>query len=238
MRRLRRRIARSRLVQAAIGAIGAHCLRLIWRTTRFTIEPADIYDRVDRDAPIIVAMWHGQHFLAPFVKRPTHRIKVLISRHRDGEVNAIAAERLGVGTIRGSGNHGGGFHHKGGVGAFIAMVAALKEGYIMALTADVPKVSRIAGLGIVMLARSSGRPIYPLAIATRNRFEVDNWDRTAVNLPFGRGAIVVEEPIYVPPDADDVVLETCRQQVEAALNRATARAYATADRKVANAVRG
>ena len=53
-----------------------------------------------------------------------------------------------------------------------------------------------------------------------------------------RGAIVVEEPIHVPTDADDAVLETCRQQVEAALNRATARAYAIADRKVANAVRG
>lgn len=237
MRRLRRRIARSRFVQAAIGTLGAYYLRLTWRTTRITVEPPDIYDRVDRDAPLIVAMWHGQHFLAPFVKRPTDRAKVLISRHRDGEVNAIAAERLGVGTIRGSGNHGSGFHHKGGVAAFVAMVAALEEGYIMALTADVPKVSRVAGLGIVMLARSSGRPIYPLAIATRNRIEVDNWDRSAVNLPFGRGAIVVEEPIHVPSDADDILLETCRQQVETALNRATARAYAIADRKVANAVR-
>ena len=237
MRRLRRRIARTRFVQVTIGALAASYLRLIWHTTRFTVEPPDIYDHVDQDAPLIVAMWHGQHFLAPFVKRPTDRVKVLISRHRDDEVNAIAAERLGIGTVRGSGNHGGGFHHKGGVAAFVAMVAALAEGYNMALTADVPKVSRIAGLGIVMLARSSGRPIYPLAVATRNRIEVDNWDRSAVNLPFGRGAIVVEEPISVPSDADDVVLETCRRQVEAALNRATARAYAIADRKVANAVR-
>jgi lysophospholipid acyltransferase (LPLAT)-like uncharacterized protein len=237
MRHFWRRIVRSRLVQLTAGAIGAWYLQLVWRTTRFIIEPADVYDRVDRDAPLILAMWHGQHFLAPFVRRPTDRAKVLISRHRDGEVNAIAAERLGIETIRGSGNHGGQFQQKGGVAAFIGMVAALKDGYNVALTADVPKVSRVVGLGIMMLARNSGRPIYPLAIATHHRIEVDTWDRCAFNLPFGRGAVVVEEPIRVPSDADDAVLEAGRQELEAALNRATGRAYAIVDRKIGNAVR-
>ena len=41
---------------------------------------------------------------------------------------------------------------KGGVGAFREMLDALAQGYSVALTADVPKVSRIVGLGIVMLA--------------------------------------------------------------------------------------
>lgn len=235
MRRLRRRIVRTRWVQTAIGALAAHYLRLVWRTSRFTVEPADIYDRVDRDVPLILAMWHGQHFLGAFVRRPRDRAKVLISRHRDGEVNAVTAQWLGIGTVRGSGNHGGDFSRKGGVSAFLGMVAALDEGYNMALTADVPKVSRVAGLGIVMLARKSGRPIYPIAIATRHRFEVDNWDRSAINLPFGRGAVIVEEPVRVPADADDAALEQCRRQVEAALNQATARAYAIVDRTDGNA---
>ena len=57
--------------------------------------------------PAIFAFWHGQHFMTPFIKtKDSHRAKVLISRHRDGEFNAIAAERLGIGTIRGSGDHG------------------------------------------------------------------------------------------------------------------------------------
>jgi lysophospholipid acyltransferase (LPLAT)-like uncharacterized protein len=238
MRSLRRRIARAYWIQWTIGAFGAWYLRLVWRTTRFVIEPADIYERVDRELPIIMAMWHGQHFLLPFVKRPKDRGKVLISRHRDGEVNAIVAERLGIETIRGSGNHGGEFSRKGGVAAFIAMVAALKEGYTMALTADVPKVARVAGLGIVMLARSSGRPIYPLALATRHRIEVGTWDRTAVNLPFGRGAIVVGEPVRVPQNADDAALEIYRKTVETELNQVTARAYAIVDRDASDAARG
>jgi len=49
-----------------------------------------------------------------FIKiKESHRAKVLISRHRDGEFNAIAVERLGIGTIRGSGDHGSAFHRKG-----------------------------------------------------------------------------------------------------------------------------
>jgi len=178
-------------------------------------------------------MWHGQHFLAPFIKREhaDHRAKVLISRHRDGEINARAANRLGIGTIRGSGAHNGEFHRKGGASAFTEMLEALNQGYNVALTADVPKVARVAGLGIVKLAQYSGRPIYPVAIATSRRIELDNWDRSAVNLPFGRAAMVAADPIFVPRDADAAALETARQKVENELNRVTARAYDIADGK-------
>ena len=58
----------------------------------------------------------------------------------------------------------------------------------------------------------SGRPIYPVAIATSRRIVLDNWDRTTINLPFGRGALVAGEPIRVPRDADDATLEAARQQ--------------------------
>ena len=107
------------------------------------------------------------------------RAKVLISRHRDGEINAVAAERLGVETIRGSGTHGNDFAKKGGVFGFNALVPRAARGLPMSrMTADVPKVARVAGLGIVKLAQMSGRPIYPIAIATRRRIVLDNWDRT------------------------------------------------------------
>ena len=184
------------------------------------------------ERPAIVAMWHGQHFLAPFIKRDAHDLaKVLVSRHRDGEVNARVAERFGIGTIRGSGAHNGEFHRKGGAVAFTEMLDALKEGYNVALTADVPKVARVAGMGVVKLAQLSGRPIYPVAIATSRRIDLDNWDRSAINLPFGRMAFVAGAPISVKRDADDAGLEAARQQVEHGLNRITARAYDIVDRR-------
>src|SRR6185312_14229986 len=198
-------------------------------------DPPDIYERVI--TPAIIAMWHGQHFLMPFLKKDTadHRAKVLISRHRDGEVNAIAAEKLGIGTIRGSGAHNGEFHRKGGAAAFTEMLDALADGYNVAMTADVPKVARIAGLGVVKLAQHSGRPIYPVAIASSRRKELKNWDRTAINLPFSRIAMVANRPIWVPADPDAATLEEKRREVEDELNLLTRRAYELADNGSASA---
>jgi lysophospholipid acyltransferase (LPLAT)-like uncharacterized protein len=227
--RVWRDIGRQRWAKVTIGVIAAEYLRFVGLTTRFRLEPADIYARGEADMPIILAFWHGQHLLAPVARKIEHRVNMLVSRHHDGEINAIAAARLGVGTIRGSGNHGGGFVHKAGVAAFQSMLDSLAEGSSIALSADVPKVARVAGLGIVKLAQASGRPIYPSAMATSRRYVLDNWDRTTINLPFGRGAGVAAEPVRVAADADDAALEAARRLLEARLNEATRRAYEIVD---------
>jgi len=225
-----KRLARSRPVQTMVGIAAAEYLRLVWLTSRTVLEPADIYERMVPQLPVIIAMWHGQHFMVPFIRRG-YAAKVLISRHRDGEINAVAAEHLGVGTIRGSGDASGRFDLKGGVGAFQVMLTTLAEGCSVALTADVPKVARVAGIGIIKLAQLSGRPILPAAVMTSRRKVLDNWDRTAVNLPFSRLAMVAGETVTVASDADGDTLESCRQALERSLNRATTRAYELADRR-------
>jgi lysophospholipid acyltransferase (LPLAT)-like uncharacterized protein len=126
---------------------------------------------------------------------------------------------------------GSGAGDKGGVYAFKAMLTALEEGYNMALTADVPKLARVAGLGIVKLGQMSGRPIYPVAVVTSRRFELKNWDRSTVNLPLGRIAIVTTEPIVVPSDADDATMEKCRLLVQQRLNWVHERGYMIVDGK-------
>src|SRR5207245_5539933 len=224
LKRFLRDLLRSTWVQRALGVFAAEYLRLVWLTNRFSYLPADVYDIVEPEMPAIFAFWHGQHLMTPFIKnKKEYRAKVLISKHRDGEFNAIAAERLGIATIRGSGDHGGAFHRKGGVGAFREMVQALAEGWNIATTADVPKRARVAGLGVIMLARESGRPIMPFAMVTGHFRRLKNWDSTTINLPFGRGAGVGIEHVYVPPDADAETMEKLRLQIEALLNEATRR---------------
>jgi lysophospholipid acyltransferase (LPLAT)-like uncharacterized protein len=231
LKNLLRHVLRSSWLQRAVGFLAAEFLRLVWLTNKFTLEPPNIYELVEPRMPGILVFWHGQHFLAPFIKRKaSYRAKVLISRHRDGEFNALAAERLGIGTIRGSGDHGSAFTRKGGVGAFREMVRALEETYNVAVTADVPKRSRVAGLGVIMLARESGRPIMPFAMVTSRYIRLKNWDRTTINLPFGRGALVGVKEINVPPDADAATMEKLRLDLEATLNEATRRAYAIVGR--------
>ena len=231
MKKLLRNALRSSFVQRAVGILAAEYLRLVWRTNKFTFDPPDVYDRVEPQIPAIFAFWHGQHFLTPFIKnKDWYKARVLISRHRDGEFNAIAAERLGIGTIRGSGDHGGAFHRKGGVGAFREMVQALEDNCNVATTADVPKRARVVSLGVIMLARASGRPITPVAMVTSRFIRLKNWDSTTINLPFGRGAVVGIEPVHVPSDADAETMEKLRLQVETYLNEATRRAYAAVGR--------
>ena len=91
-------------------------------------------------------------------------------------------------------------------------------------------VLHAAGLGIIMLARESGRPILPVAIATSRFKRLNNWDRSVIHLPFGRGVIVGSETINVPRDADAATMEALRVKLETNLNALTRRAYAIVGR--------
>ncbi|HRF07617.1 MAG TPA: lysophospholipid acyltransferase family protein [Xanthobacteraceae bacterium] len=220
-----RTIRTSEGFRRVLGRSVAAYLKLVWKTQRVVLEPANLYDWVDGEMPLILTFWHGQHFLTPFFCKPHHKAKVMISRSFDADVNAIAAEALGIGTIRGSGTHRNNFHEKGGVAATRQMLDALSQGINVAMTADVPKISRRAGLGVVSIAKHSGRPIFPVAIATSNRMILQrSWDKSSLHFPFGKMAMVAEAPVLVPADADDAALERARLEVEAKLNRVTERA--------------
>lgn len=233
MRKVWKKLRTARPVQVGLGHTLAAYLKLVWNTSRLTIEPPDLYDRVDAEIPFILTFWHGQHFLMPFVMKPHHKGKVMISRHADADINAITAEAFGVGTIRGSGAHGKDFLRKGGISATKIAIDTLKSGVNVAMTADVPKISRVAGFGVVTVARYSGRPIYPIAIATRNRIVTNSWDRASIHLPFGPAAMVVGEGVQVASDADEVAMDTARRLVQERLDAVTARAEEIVGRRQA-----
>ena len=226
MRRLLKAIGRSRIVQESAGFLLATYLRLVRATNRFVVEPAGFLDDMAPQLPVITAMWHGQHFMIHYAWPKGARVAALISRHGDGEINAIVLRHLGVIPIRGSGGKAGKMHRKGAYAATREMLRRLEAGTTLVLTADVPKVSRVAGLGIVTLAQHSGRPIYPIAVVTSRRFDFRSWDRASLGKPFGRGAMVLGDPVHVAKDADAAALAAARLAVEAGLNRVHARAYA------------
>jgi lysophospholipid acyltransferase (LPLAT)-like uncharacterized protein len=225
------RLFRSDAVRSAIGSILAAYLRFVGRTTRFVVEPADPYAAIAPLFPVITAMWHGEHLMVPLARRPGDPAVSLVSRSADGEIEARLLSALGIRAIRGSGARGRKTAEKGGAGALRAMIRALSGGETVVLTADVPKVARRCGLGIVTLAKLSGRPIVPIAVVGARRIELKNWDRTKIPLPFGRGAMVYGEPIEVAADADEAELERARLRTEASLDAIHARAYALAERR-------
>jgi lysophospholipid acyltransferase (LPLAT)-like uncharacterized protein len=105
------------------------------------------------------------------------------------------------------------------------MLRALAEGEMVVMTADIPKIARVCGDGIVTLARLSGRPIVPVAVVTSRRVDFKSWDRASLGLPFGRGVMVLGAPVFVARDADDAALAEARHAVENGLDQAHERAY-------------
>ena len=224
-----KRLVRSERFRVFAGTALAGWFRLVRRSCRVVVEPEGFLEKIGGPQPLIITTWHGEHFMLPFVK-PDDRwpVKAMISRSRDGEMNVIVCEKLGIGAIRASaGRTGDEVRRRGGVAGFVAALRELRGGTAVALTADLPKgPAKIAGEGIVQIARHSGVPIVPVATVTTNRKRmVRSWDRAAFNLPFGRFAIVFGTPITVPGDADAEMLETKRKAVEDELDRVTARAY-------------
>ncbi len=157
-----RRLGRSGFAQEAIGFLLATYLRLVERTGRFTTIPDDLDAFIKGRLPLIAAMWHGQHLMMPLARPATmDRLAVLISRHEDAGAQAIAARRLGITPIRGSGGPVDRQYYKGGAPALRELLRQLESGSSVALTADVPKRARLAGMGIVTAGQALGPPDRP-----------------------------------------------------------------------------
>ena len=219
-------ILRSRPVLHLLGRTMAAYLKLLRKTNQIILDPPDAYETVYPQMPCIVAMWHGQHYMTPFIRRPQDRAAVVVSRHADGEIIATTAQAFGLETVRGSGaQRADQIRKRGGIEALRAALATLEGGVSLALTADVPKISRVAGKGIIVMAQYSGKPIIPIAVVANKHIDIKNWDSSSIGLPFGKIAMVYGEPIYVDRHASLEALEEARVKVQDALDAIHIRAY-------------
>ncbi len=212
-------------VLKGLGLILAGYLRLVRFTSRVTYDPPDMPERLLAQGPIVAALWHGQHLMVPFAKPAAMPFAVLISRHRDGEINASACRNFDIIPTRGSGGRPDQSERKGGAGGLRALIRFLSDGVSVCMTADVPKVARIAGAGIITLARLSQKPIVPIAVISKRHHIFDSWDRATIGLPFSHLVIAMGEPITVARDLDEAQLETIRKELENQLDLLHERAY-------------
>ena len=215
---------------------GGALYRFVWlvqRTSRWVPHLGDIEGRrqgrkLTAQHPFIFAMWHGQFLLLPLLTFPKYPTKVMVARHGDAEVASEMLQHFGIDLIRGAGA-GGRKKDRGGSHAIRASQEALRTGISVAMTADVPPgPARRAGLGIVTLARITGRPIMPVAIASSRLISFPTWSRLTINLPWSTCGSAVGDPIFVPHDASDAEQERLRQLVEDSLNAVTREAYTKA----------
>lgn len=231
-RRIRKPLARSVIVKRILVNLVVFLVRFTGWTNPMTKDTGDPIVFFKQHAPAILALWHGQHLMVPILAGKGVPMSGLFSRSADAELNAQVAQKFGLGVVRGSGGRSGSQSiEKGGARALIALKRVMAKGESTAMIADIPNgTPREAGLGIVTLAKISGRPIIAGAYASSRRLVLEKtWDKTTINLPFGRATVVHGEPIYVAADADAEELERKRQEVTVSLNEVTAEAYRRVD---------
>ena len=151
---------------AMVGRLLARYIRFVGSSSHQTHEMTERFEAHAHHYPCVITMWHGQFLLLPLVRQSGYEADIMLARHRDAELMGAVLRNFGIQLIRDAGGATRG-KDKGGAHAYRAAVQTLREGRTVALTADVPGGdARRAGLGVVMIARQTGRPILPMAIAT------------------------------------------------------------------------
>jgi lysophospholipid acyltransferase (LPLAT)-like uncharacterized protein len=118
-------------------------------------------------------------------------VAVLVSAHRDGEIVARIAERLGMRTVRGSTT-------RGAARALLGVVRELEEGREVAVTPDGPRgPAKKFASGALVAAHRARAPIIGIGVSARRAWRLRSWDRFMIPTPFTRVDVVYSEPTLV-----------------------------------------
>jgi lysophospholipid acyltransferase (LPLAT)-like uncharacterized protein len=192
-------------------------INFIGKTVRFETEGWENFEAIERAGHLpIYTFWHNRIFLGTYFFR-RRGIVVITSQSFDGEYIARFIQRFGYGAARGSST-------RGGVAALVEMIRLMREGLPMGLTIDGPKGPKyVAKIGACLLAKKTGNPLMPFAVEAEKFWRLKSWDNLQIPKPFSRARLIINEPIYVPPDASDEVLENKLQELQKSLDEVVAR---------------
>jgi lysophospholipid acyltransferase (LPLAT)-like uncharacterized protein len=205
---------------AAIASTGYALSAALGATLKWRLEGFSHFDAVAAAGhQPIMAFWHGRILPATYYFR-RRGIVVITSENFDGEWIARIIERFGFGTARGSTS-------RGGVKALLQLTRDMAGGKPAGFTVDGPRgPARVAQAGAVWLAKATGHPVVPFHLEASSHWTLKSWDRTQIPKPFSTVSIVVDEPFYVPRDADDRAVEAARKFLEERLRALEPRALA------------
>jgi len=151
------------------------------------------------------------------------RFTTLVAPGRDGDWATEVATALGGRVVRGA-------TARGGARALSSLLRDLPgDGGPLALVVDGPLgPAGVAKAGAVVCAARTGRPLRPVAAASRRELVLgSSWSRLWLPLPFSRVVVVVGEALPVPDAAGREARETLARELSARL--AVARAAALAE---------
>lgn len=172
--------------------IGACVIRLLGVTWRVRLVDAGPVDHLRHNGqPVTLLLWHGQLLPLLYVMR-FQSIACLVSTHRDGELIAQIARRLGCKLVRGSSS-------RGGDRALLGLMRTLKDGFTVAVTPDGPRGPyRSFAAGALVAAHRAGSPVVAFGVHASRAWHLRSWDQFMIPKPFARLTIVFDAPSMVP----------------------------------------
>ncbi|MBM3845783.1 MAG: DUF374 domain-containing protein [Verrucomicrobia bacterium] len=203
-----------------IAALAWMIIRLLTLTLRFRLMIPTESLRTLESRPVIFCVWHNRFatslssYRRVISKRfPGRRIAGMASASRDGAIVEWIIKRFGGEVVRGSSSRRGGQ-------ALREFVSCARRGCDLALTPDGPRGPRyVVQEGVIALAQLTQLPIVPISTRVRWKWELNNWDRFQIPIPFSIWELDAGEPILVPRDTDNELRERIRQQLEARMRQ-------------------
>ncbi len=191
------------LVLAAIGA-----------TLRFEVVAEEGAVPATPPAKGIFCFWHRSTLPCGWYFRK-FRCSILISQSFDGELITRTLGLLGYNSVRGSSS-------RGGASGLLALKDVLEAGDPVVFTADGPRGPIYqTKIGPVKLAQMTGEPMGSFYLLPERAWVMRSWDRFLIPKPFSRVAVSWARAVEAPAkDADAATLETKREELNDALERA------------------
>jgi hypothetical protein len=195
-------------------------------TLRIYVDRRLLREPVRPGGPVIAAFWHG-HMLVPMIVFRNRRLRVLVSRSRDGERVARVAAHFGIGAVRGSSSRGGAMAMKE------LLELAGRATTHLGVTPDGPRGPRHqVAPGIIYLAERTGFPIFPVVVGM-DRYWVlpSKWDEFLLPRPFARAVVRGGDLTWVPSPISPEEAEAYRAHLEYEMQALTQATYAEARRR-------
>jgi lysophospholipid acyltransferase (LPLAT)-like uncharacterized protein len=230
-----KKLLRSAAIQGFLGWLLGSYIRLILRTVRWTHENLECVEPVlAGDAGAVALFWHGRIPLCLATAPQWWRkdTKAMISPSADGQFIATALEMAGFPGIRiSTAKPGDTAKARQAVAAFREAINHVAQGGALVVTPDGPRgPNEIIAPGALQIARRSKQPVFLMGIAASPAWQLDTWDKVMFAAPVGRGAVVWEGPLLVPPDADEAQVAALITDWSARLSAVTRRAEALVGR--------
>ena len=196
-------------IKKFLSLVGALYVYIVYISSKkIFINKSSFNKLILENKSFIYALWHDQLLLSPLTWQTQNRIDILISKHKDGDIIADLIRYHGFNSIRGSTNNPSKEKEKNTISSIRKIIKTLKANVSIGITPEGPRGPRHrVSEGTINIARISNKKILPMALAYKEQWVLNTWDKFIIPKPFNKICIVWGDPIDIEINKIDVPIQ-------------------------------